>query len=166
MNARLAQRADLAAIVAIYNQAVAGGTTADLEPVTVGSREAWFDGHRPDVHPILVAEGPGGVLGWASLSPWRPPRAALRHTAEISYYVHDDHQRRGVGSLLIGTAIAMCPGLGIRNLFAILLASNAPSVRLLEKHGFERWGRLPRVADFGDREVDQLIYGRRVADGG
>ena len=40
---RAARDADLPAIVAIYNAAIPGRqATADTEPVTVKSREAWF----------------------------------------------------------------------------------------------------------------------------
>jgi phosphinothricin acetyltransferase len=42
---RHAQKADLPAIVAIYNAAIPGHlATADTEPVTVDSREDWFAG--------------------------------------------------------------------------------------------------------------------------
>lgn len=40
---RFAQRADLPRIVAIYNESIpAHQATADLAPVTVTQREAWF----------------------------------------------------------------------------------------------------------------------------
>jgi phosphinothricin acetyltransferase len=110
-----------------------------------------------------VAERGGALAGWCSLSAYRPGRMALRHTAEISYYVHQDHRRSGVGSALIAHAIAQCPRLGLRTLFAILLDINRASASLLEKHGFARWGHLPGVAEIDGRECGHLYYGRRVA---
>jgi L-amino acid N-acyltransferase YncA len=40
---------------------------------------------------------------------------------------------------------------------------NEPSLKLLAKHGFERWGHLPRVALLYGLERDLVIVGRRVA---
>src|SRR5512140_2620131 len=45
---RLADRADLPAIVAIYNEAVADRfATADLDPITTDARAGWFAAHDP-----------------------------------------------------------------------------------------------------------------------
>jgi len=159
---RLADAGDLPAIVEIYNHAVEKEQCADLEPVTVESRRAWFEAHPAGRRPLFVCVDESVVVGWASLSDHRPGRAALRHTAEITNYVHRDWQRRGVGAALVEHCLASAAGLEIRTLFAILLDDNAASMRLLEKFGFEHWGHLPRVAEFGEREVGQFYYGRRV----
>ena len=48
---------DLPAIVAIYNSTIASrDVTADLEPVSVESRRAWFDAHGPAARPLWVVE--------------------------------------------------------------------------------------------------------------
>lgn len=163
MTIRTATVADLPAIVEIYNQAVAARQTGDTEPVRVDERREWLRRHPPERRPILVADDGDSVVGWASLSDHRPGRRALSVTAEISYYVHESHRRRGVATALIRDACRRCPALGVTTLFAILLEDNDASVALLERLGFERWGHLPRVADFGDREVGQLYYGLRVS---
>jgi phosphinothricin acetyltransferase len=68
---RLANTADLPAIVSIYNQAIAAGNaTADTTPFTVEARLDWFNTHSADEYPIYVCETDNGqVLGWLSLSP-------------------------------------------------------------------------------------------------
>ena len=159
---RIAKLSDLEAIVVIYNQAIAAQATADLEPVTVEGRREWFAQHWPDQRPILVAECDDQIQGWVSLSEYRPGRRALRHTAEISYYVDEAHRRQGVATALMRAAIELCPSLEISTLFAILLDDNLASVQLLERFGFERWGHLPHVANFGGREVGHLYFGRRL----
>jgi phosphinothricin acetyltransferase len=162
MEIRPAETRDLAALVEIYNQAVRVRATADLEPVTEEQRRGWFEAHPPDRRPILVAEQDGQVIGWAGLSDYRPGRQALRHTAEISYFVDERHRRQGVANALVRSCIERCPLLEIRSLFAILLENNEPSIRLLEGLGFERWAHLPRIADFEGEEIGQLYYGRRI----
>jgi L-amino acid N-acyltransferase YncA len=164
LNFRIAGADDLPAIVEIYNQAVATKqATAELTPVSVESRRDWLAGHLPEHYPIFVAETVAGVVGWCSLGPYRPGRMALRHTAEISYYIHEDFRRMGIGSRLVAHVVEEGRSRGIKTLIAILLDINAGSIRLLEKLGFRKWGELPRVADFDGEECGHLYYGLRVS---
>ena len=157
---RVAGSDDLPALTEIYNQAIAlRSATADLEPVTVSERRQWLGAHPADTYPVFVAEVSRRVTGYCSLSPYREGRQALRHTAEISYYIHEDWRGRGYGSQLIAHAIEVAPTLGFSVLFAILLDVNTDSVRILEKFGFERWGHLPEVADFDGAICGHFYYG-------
>ena len=160
---RLAQIEDLPAIVDIYNQSIPSQqATGDTQPVSVEGRLAWFHEHRPEQHPIFVSEVDGRVAGWCSFSPYRPGRAALRFTAEISYYLDSAYHRQGIGTALVEHALAACPTVGIRHVFAIVIEGNQASVKLLEKMGFEPWGFLPRVVDFDGKELGHLYFGRHV----
>ncbi len=164
MQIRNATETDLAQIIDIYNQAVmAGNCTADTEPLKVAERKEWFGQHSPDKYPIYVMEEEKGIIGWCSLSAHRRGRKALRHVAEISYYVDHNALGRGVGQRLISHALQEAPGLGLHNLYAILLDINLPSIAILKKNGFSRWGHLPDIAEFQDRICGQYIYGRKVA---
>jgi L-amino acid N-acyltransferase YncA len=164
MKIRLAQLDDLPAIVDIYNQSIPSNqSTGDTQPVRVEDRMTWFGEHRPEEHPIFVAEAEGLVAGWCSLSAYRPGRAALRFTAEISYYIAFAYHRQGIAKALVEHGVAACPALGIKHLFAIVLEGNGASLKLLEKMGFEKWGYMPRVADFDGNEVGHLYYGRHVS---
>jgi phosphinothricin acetyltransferase len=160
---RIAQISDLATIVDIYNQSIPSKqSTGDTQLLHVEDRITWFAEHRSEKHPIFVAEVDERVAGWCSLSAYRPGRAAFRYTAEISYYIALSYHRRGIGTALLEHALAACPALRIRHLFAIVLENNEASINLLEKMGFEQWGYLPRVADFDDKEVGHLYYGLHV----
>jgi L-amino acid N-acyltransferase YncA len=130
--------------------------------VRVEDRLTWFAEHRPKEHPIFVADVDGQIAGWCSLSAYRSGRAALRFTAEISYYIASTYHRQGIGTALIEHVVAACPALQIKHLFAIVLEGNQASLRLLEKMGFEQWGYLPRVADFDGKEMGHLYLGRHV----
>ena len=160
---RVATSEDLSAIVAIYNEAIARGfATADIEPVTVSSRQSLFAEHEQRCHPIYVCDDGVEVKAWCSLSPYRAGRKALRFTAEISYYVRADLYRRGYASSLVQHAITECASLQIKSLIAIVLERNVASCGLLEKMKFEKWGFLPRVADFSGDECGHVYYGRRI----
>jgi L-amino acid N-acyltransferase YncA len=160
---RIATETDLPAIVDIYNQAVAlQAATADIAPVSLESRRTWMQEHPSDQHPIFVADNNDTIVGWCSLSAYRPGRMALRHTAEISYYIEENHRGTGIGSRLISHAIDECTGLGIKTLFAIILDMNRDSTKILDKFHFEEWGHMPNVADFDGEECGHLYYGLRI----
>src|ERR1051325_3601610 len=134
---RLAQLDDLAAIVEIYNQSIPSHqSTGDMQSVRVEDRTIWFKEHHPDKNPIFVAEVNGRVVGWCSLSAYRPGREAFRFTREISYYIDFAHHRHGIATALVEHALSACPALQIKHLFAIVLEGNAASVNLLKKMGF------------------------------
>ena len=161
---RFAQPGDLPAIVAIYNAAIPGRmATADTEPVTVASRQAWFGEFDPTRRPLWVLTDmtTDAVLGWLSLRSFygRPAYAA---TVEAGVYTDPAAQRRGVGKTLLHHALAASPALGIRTILAFVFAHNAPSVALFEGAGFAPWGQLPRVAELDGIERDLAILGRRI----
>ncbi|MDH3978623.1 MAG: GNAT family N-acetyltransferase [Gammaproteobacteria bacterium] len=163
MDIRIATGQDIPAITEIYNQAIAlKYATADLSPVTEEARSRWLAGHSPDTHPVYVADKDGQVIGYCSISPYRPGRMALNHTKEISYYVHQDFRAQGIGSELVKHAIDLAPSLGIKTLFAIMLDKNPNSLALLQKFRFEQWGFMPKVADFDGEEVGHYYYGLRL----
>jgi phosphinothricin acetyltransferase len=163
MIVRDAKQEDFESIIAIYNHAVDEKfATADTEHVSLESRKDWFAQHSPDSYPIYIAEENGNTIGWCSLSPHRPGRKALRNVAEISYYVHKDHRKKGVASSLIQFTIESAKSLGFKNLISILLDLNKPSIHILEKFGFEKWGHLPDVAHIYGIVCGQFIYGKQI----
>lgn len=160
---RLATLDDLPAIVAIYNSTIPSRqVTADIEPVTVASREVWFLEHTPEQRPIWVVEEQGRILGWLSYSNFHA-RAAYAATVELSIYLHEDARGKGLGAYLLQQAIAHAPTLGIHTLVGLIFGHNLPSLKLFERHGFERWAHMPRVATLDGVERDLVIVGKRVA---
>lgn len=160
---RYADMKDLPRIVEIFNQGVLSRrSSATTTPVTVEDRKAWFMEHKPEKHPIYVAESDGIVIGWCSISLYRPGRNALRFTAELSCYVDESQQGRGIGSSLITHAIIESPKLGIKNLVAVVIDRNIASQKMLERLGFEKWGYLPCVLDYDGEECGEYYYGKRV----
>ena len=160
---RIAHKSDWQTIIDIYNQAVLEvGKTADTELQTVEGRLVWLEQHINPKYPIILAEVEAKIVGWCSLSPHRPGRKALTKTAEISYYIDKEYRNKGIAAALIKSTIYKAKERKIKNLFAILLDINTPSVSLLEKMGFVKWGHLPNVAEINGQICGQFIYGKHI----
>jgi L-amino acid N-acyltransferase YncA len=162
METRDATFADLPIIVAIYNTAIPSRmVTADTEPVSIESRHAWFEQHSPARRPLWVALEVGQIIGWLSYTSFYG-RPAYDRTCELSVYIAPQYQRHGLGSELVRRSIEHAPAIGVSTLLGFIFGHNEPSLRLVEKHGFTRWGLLPRIAELDGVERDLIIVGRRV----
>ncbi|HEY4317230.1 MAG TPA: GNAT family N-acetyltransferase [Herbaspirillum sp.] len=163
---RDATRADLAAIVDIYNATIASReVTADTEPVSVASRQEWFDRHAPGRRPLWVVERGSEVIGWLSYSDFYG-RPAYGATAELSIYVHPSARGQGLGRYFMTEAVLNAPDYGIDTLLGFIFGHNLASLALFEAFGFERWGTLPGVARLDGVRRDLVIVGKRVDSGG
>lgn len=171
-NKFIVQRAshnDLAAIVDIYNQSIAGKqATAILAPVTSVERAQWFDEHiNNPKRPIYViktqsdSKASATIVAWGSFSDLYA-RTAYHISSEISIYLHRDYQGQGLGSLLIGWMLTQAPSLGIYNIVALIFAHNTPSLGLFRKLGFEQWGYMPQVCDMQGFIADVVMLGLAI----
>lgn len=165
MSIRLAKLGDLNDIVKIYNQAIIkGNSTADLEVFSVESKLNWFESHHNNEtkYPIFVYEIEHKCVGWISISSYREGRKALELTVEISYYIHNDYQKQGIGKELIEYVINYSKKVGYKNLLAIVLSTNTSSIKLLNKLEFRQWANLPNVAIINGEEISHLYFGLKL----
>ena len=138
--------------------------TADTEPVTVESRQKWFDEHNPASRPLWVIEDHSrAIIGWVSFQSFYG-RPAYDSTVEISIYL-DPHQRgRGLGKEVLRYCLEKAPDFGIRTLLGFIFSHNEPSLRLFRGFGFTEWGNLPNVAVLDGVERSLVILGKRIAE--
>ena len=163
MNIREATINDLPFINRIYNESIPSHrSTADTVPYTMEEREIWFRNHEPSRYPVFIAEDKMTIAGYASYSAYRPRREALKYAAEISYYVGQEYQGRGIGTMLLNHLVMKAPEYNLRSLIAILLGHNDASIAILKKSGFQEWGRMPGIVDFDGEEYDHLYWGLRI----
>jgi phosphinothricin acetyltransferase len=119
------------------------------------ARRQWFSQHD-EKHPVIVAETDAKVVGWGSLSAYHA-RSAYRHTVEDSIYVHHQHQRRGVGSILLENLIDRARVLGHHVIIAGADAEQTASIALHTKYHFEKVGHFKQVGFKFGRWLD-VIY--------
>jgi len=153
---RPAAEADVSAINSIYNYYVAHSTcTYQTEAETDGSRLEWLKNHGTQ-YPVTVAEDGGQVVGWASVSMFRP-REAYRPTVENAVYVRHDLLGRGIGKMLMIDLIERTRKAGFHSIMAVISAEQEASVRLHEKLGFEKVAHLRQVGRKFDMWLD-VVY--------
>jgi L-amino acid N-acyltransferase YncA len=161
---RPAGPADDAAIAAIWNAEVLGGTaTTDTEPRDPAAQAAWLAAHG-EAHPVVVAVDGGTVLGFGALSPYRP-KPAFRFTLEDSVYVRAEARGRGVGAALLGRLLALARERGARAVMARITADNAASRRLHEALGFRLVGVEQATAFKHGRWLDIALFERLITPG-
>jgi len=156
---RLATRDDARAINDIQNHYVVHSTATFLtEPLTLEQRLAWFGG-RSLVHPVVVAQAGGSVVGWGSLEVFRS-RPAYRHTAELSIYVHHEHHRHGIGRSILTDLLARAHTLGHHALVGGCCSESTAVIALLEASGFSRVAHFREVGRKFDRWLDVVFLQR------
>ncbi|KTT32790.1 acetyltransferase [Pseudomonas oryzihabitans] len=147
--------ADLPAILAIYNDAVANTTAIwNDNLVDLANRQAWFDLRADQGYPILVAEDANGeVVGYSSFGDWRP-FDGFRHTVEHSVYVRNDQRGQGIGPRLMTMLIERARACDKHVMVAAIESGNLASIRLHERLGFLTTGQMPQVGTKFGRWLD------------
>ncbi len=157
VDVRSAERADLPAILDIYNHAVEHTTASyDLEPQTLAARTAWFETRQAQGWPVLVAVRAGLVVGWSSYGTFRD-KPGYRHSVEHSVYVAPGVQGGGLGTALMRPLIARARQDGHHVMLGAVDAENAGSLRFHERLGFERAAHFRQVGHKFGRWLDMVF---------
>ena len=161
---RPAVEADLPAITDIYNEAVVrGGSSAELEPVSLEARRAWVDSHEPrNRYPVVVIDvetdvGEWRTVGFGSLSKFHQ-RAGYDGVVELSYYIAGAYHGRGLGTAMVAWLMDAAVERGFTHAAAIIYADNAGSNALMRRFGFTRFGLLPAAVTSGDGRIRDMGY--------
>jgi L-amino acid N-acyltransferase YncA len=160
---RFSKIVDLPFIVDIYNQAIGSEcATGDMDEFSVDDRIEWFNKFDNNKYPLYVAEIGNRIVGYCTLSPYRQGRKAMSSVAEISYYLDYSFHGKGIGTALLKHVISDCNRIRKKNLLAILLDINSPSIGLLEKFNFKKWGHFPDIINLNGKKCGHLIYGLKI----
>ncbi|MGE8302118.1 MAG: N-acetyltransferase family protein, partial [Sphingobacterium paramultivorum] len=136
--------------------------TADTAPVSVASRQKWFDEHNASKRPLwLIEDENNQILGWVSFQSFYG-RPAYDATVEISIYLDEQQRGRGLGKQILQYCIDKAPDLGVHTLLGFIFAHNLPSIALFEKMGFKEWANLPNIATLDQEERSLKILGIRI----
>jgi L-amino acid N-acyltransferase len=163
-NVHAASEADLAGILAIYNEVIATSTAVyTSEPATLAERHAWLSARGAQGFPVLVAADGNEVLGFSSFGEWRGAWPGYRYTVEHSVHVRGDVRGRGIGRLLVEALFPAALALGKHVMIGGIDAANDASIRFHARLGFERVARFREVGHKFGRWLD-LIFMQRFLD--
>ena len=157
LKTRTACRKDIKVITEIYNEAIVNtNSTFDTEKKTIKEMEEWFNNHGSK-NPIIVAEKDGVTAGWAALSKYNNKKA-YSNTAEISLYVLETYQGKGIGKKLMNNLLREGKKADIHAVIARITEGNDVSIHLHKEFGFKKIGTLKEVGKKFDKLLDVHIF--------
>jgi L-amino acid N-acyltransferase len=162
MRTRLIEPRDAEATRAIYNLEVLETTvTFDITTRTLADQLEWIDEHSGG-HPAIVAvDRDDKIMGFASLSPFKP-RAAYAPTVEDSVYVHREGRGEGIGELLLRDILSLGTDHGFHSVMARIVGGHDTSIALHRKCGFAEIGCEREVGRKFGRWLDVVIMQRML----
>jgi len=139
---RLATPEDAEAVLGVYAPYVMN--TALTFETTVPSVEEYVARMATiqQRYPFLVSTFEGEVVGFAYASESRS-REAYRWNAELSIYLKESFQRRGIATALYTALLQLLRTQGFVNLYAVITLPNDASVALHKRFGFLEVGVHP-----------------------
>jgi phosphinothricin acetyltransferase len=159
---RGATEADLPAILAILNEAIARTTSIyEYDAFDKDFIETWWTQHTSNNWPVLALVLNHRVVGFATYGTFRA-RTAYRTTKEHSVYVLEECRGNGFGKLLLQAIVERAKQNGVHVLIAGVDAENAISIALHEREGFRIAGRLHEVAFKFDRWLDLVFMEKKL----
>jgi L-amino acid N-acyltransferase YncA len=151
---RVAQAADLPAILEIYNEAIRNTTAVyDYTPHTLEMRQAWLEAKQAHGFPVFVVHLHGTVAGFGALGPFRAWEA-YRFTVENSLYIAPQYRGQGLGKRLLAELIKTAQTMALHAIVAGIDADNTASLHLHRQFGFEEVGHFRQVGYKFDRWLD------------
>jgi L-amino acid N-acyltransferase len=146
-------------ILAILNDAIVNTTALyDYKPRTPGTMTAWFDAKQRGNYPLIgVISAEGELMGFASYGAFRP-WPAYKYTVEHSLYVAKPYRRQGVGTLLLKNIIERATSQDHHVLVGGIDSTNAVSIALHERFGFEHVATMRQVGFKFGRWLDLCFY--------
>jgi phosphinothricin acetyltransferase len=161
---RAATPADVEAVRAIFNQVIATSTAVYFfEPVSLEERTNWFKTRQAAGFPVLVADRDGEVLGFASFAEFRGAWPGYRFSVEHSVHVRADCRGHGIGARLVEALFPLATALGKHVMIGGIDATNAASIRMHARLGFEQVAHFREVGHKFGRWLD-LLFMQRFLD--
>lgn len=162
----------MAVLIRLAGPADAAGIAAIYRPYVEGSRIS-FEEDAPDaaeisrrmsspLHPWLVAEDEGRLLGFASSSAFRS-RRAYRWVVESGIYVAANSKGRGIGRALLSKLIELLERQGFVAVIGAIALPNEASVALHERLGFVSTGTYRQVGFKLGEWLDVGLWQRELA---
>jgi len=159
---QFAKQNDLSKIVGTYNASIPSRlATADLEMVSIVSKQKWFDDHNESERPLWIISLNKQYAGWMSFSSFYG-RPAYQATVEVSIYLEPLFHKKGIGKIALQFAESEAKKRDISTLLGFIFGHNEASMQLFRNAGYEKWAHLPQIANMEGILRDLIILGKKV----
>lgn len=144
-------------VIEIFKQGIDGGNaTFDTD---APNWENWDMTFLHVCRWVLEDEGEN-VVGWAALKPMSS-RECYKGVAEVSIYLHDSVQGKGLGTVLMKKLILDSEEHGFWTLQSGIFPENEASIAIHSKLGFRTVGTRERIAEMNGVWRDVVLMERR-----
>lgn len=141
-------------VAAIYSQGLEKGTSTFN--TNCPTYEEWDKGHVEACRMVAIEEKL--VVGWAAIMP-SSSRCAYKGCVELSVYVDNDYQGKGIGTALVQRLAAEAQEKGYWSILSTVFSINTASIAMHKKCGFREIGYRERIAKdrFGNWQNTTLL---------
>lgn len=157
------QMADLERVTDIYNASChARESTQGMRPWSVQDMKEFLFLSHPS-YESYTCMASGTIVGWAALTRLRVPED-VRHTAEMSIYVHEPFRHSGIGTALAHTLLNRARILDVHCIFAMVFGDSRGAVSFAQNRcGMSLSGCLPEIVSDRGKHYDVLILEKLMA---
>lgn len=156
------ENADAEGVLAIFQQGIDGqNATFDQE---VPTWEKWNESHFSHSRFVITNEN-DEIVGWCALKPISD-RNCFRGVAEVSIYLDQNYQSKGLGKILIRKLILDSEEHDFWTLQAGIFPENKASVSLFQSSGFRIVGTRERISKMNGKWRDVLLLEKRSREVG
>lgn len=148
---------DAQSVLSIYAAGIRSGN-ATFE-TTVPGWEAWDMNHLNTCR-FVVCDAEEKIVGWCALLPVSS-RLAYSGVAEVSIYIAEDFQNRGLGAVLLRKLILDSEDHNFWTLQCSVFPENKPSISLFQKNGFRIVGTREKIGQIKGVWRDTFLLERR-----
>ena len=146
---------DRAHAIAIFHEGVSGG-----DPVLdVDNPDNWIDLENGQ---NLVARLGDRIVGWAAICPIHDQELP-EGVSKVSVFVSRECRRKGIGRLLLNTAIGMSKEQGVGSLICGIVPGNVPAIMLHKACGFKALGMIREAGRIKNKQQDAVLLHRNIA---
>ncbi len=145
MNIRSVSSIDTTQIAEIYNYYIkTSHATFELETISSDEMENRIKETLERNYPFFVCEENGEIVGYAYGRAFRP-RRAYQHSIEVSVYIRNGFEGKGIGTILYQKLFAEILQKDFHAIIAGISLPNEASIKLHEKFGFEKVAHFREV---------------------
>jgi RimJ/RimL family protein N-acetyltransferase len=150
---------DVAAIAPAFTDPDVGGE-AGLPPLSEPELRAFMQRDLSPLqasgflNPFVILEGSGTIVGGITLHHYDDQRSRV----EVGYWLLARGRGRGIATRAVRALADHVHGQGVLRLEAVVRPENERSIRVLERLGFTREGRLRQFLRYGEGRADAFIY--------